>query len=388
MQFEFNITDAIEFIRSLYPNRSSVPLHAPYFDNSEEYHLLRCLRSTFVSSAGEYTELFENSLTELLKPNFVVLTVNGTTALQIALETVGVEAGDLVITQALSFVATANAIRHVGADPIFLDVDQKSMGLSPKSLKNFLQDNAKIVGNALIHCPSGRKISAVVPMHTLGHPCQIEKIKIIADEWSLPLVEDAAESLGSKFNDKLTGTFGTAACFSFNGNKIITSGGGGAIVFSNEELALSAKHLISTAKVPHSYDFFHDRVAYNYRMPSINAALGFSQLSKLDNFIHQKRKIAHQYKSYFSKINNVDFISEQPLAFSNFWLNAIKFNCSQQRIDFLDRTNRSKVQTRPVWKLLSDLPMYKNSITGKLRISKKIQKELVCLPSSVPIQIS
>ena len=380
------ITETLEFIRTLYPEQDYIGLHTPHIEKTDELHVLECLKSTFVSSIGEYTKLFEAKLNEFFAPHFVVPTVNGTTALQIALKVCGVIPGDLVITQAFSFVATANAIKHVGADPIFVDIDEKTLGMSPGSLIKFIQNNAKLMNGQLIHSGSGRNIRAIIPMHTFGHPAEISKLREIANEFSLVLVEDTAESFGSKHNDRLTGTFGDAACLSFNGNKIITTGGGGASIFKDQDKAQHAKHIINTAKVDHPYEFYHNEVGFNFRMPSLNASLGYSQLSKFDYILNQKRLLAEQYRHFFSQWPQIKFISESKNNLSNYWLNVIKLESSSKKIEFLEQSNSTGIQTRPAWNLLCDLPMYKNSPKSDLTQSISMRDRLVCLPSSIPLQ--
>ena len=380
------ISETLKFIRTLYPDQDYISLHTPHIEKTDEFHVLQCLKSTFVSSVGEYTRLFEAKLNDFFVPYFVVPTVNGTTALQIALKVCGVIPGDLVITQAFSFVATANAIKHVGADPIFVDIDEKTLGMSPASLNKFIQDNAKLINGKLIHSASGRTIRAIVPMHSFGHPAEIFKIREIADEFSTVLVEDAAESLGSKHNNRLTGTFGDAACISFNGNKIITTGGGGASIFKDEDKAKQAKHIINTAKVDHPYEFYHNEVGFNFRMPSLNASLGYSQFSKFDYILNQKRLLADRYRHFFSEWPQIKFISESKNSLSNYWLNVVKLESSSKKIEFLEQSNSAGIQTRPAWNLLCDLPMYKHSARSDLTQSISMRDRLVCLPSSIPLQ--
>ena len=379
MEFE----STIRFIKDTYPEDHPIPLHAPNIGALEERHVLNCLRSSFVSSVGEYSTLFENQLTEFFNPNFVVLTVNGTTALQIALITIGVAPGDLVITQALSFIATANAIRHVGADPIFLDVDKRSLGLSPQNLKKFIQEETHFCSGQLFHLKSGKKISAILPMHTFGHPVDIIKIKEIAEHWNLPLIEDAAESVGSTHHGQRAGTFGSAACISFNGNKIVTTGGGGAIIFKDKDKADYAKHLITTAKVKDEFKLLHDEVGYNFRMPSINAALGFAQFSSIIDILRKKRDLAKRYEHFFSNIKNIEFFTEKDCNKSNYWLNVILLDSPAHKLKFLKQSSKEGIMSRAAWELLSDLPMYRNCIKDNLLVSKYLVERLVCLPSSI-----
>lgn len=376
--------DTIEFIRSLYPQQKEISLHNAVITKDDEESVLSCLRSTYVSTTGDATTKFEEKLSQYFQPYHVVATISGTAALKIALITSGVKKGDLVITQALSFVATANAINQIGAEPVFLDINNNFLSLCPKSLQNFLKTETIKSGQDIVHSGSQKKIKAIVPMHTFGHPADMELIQEIADDWSLPIIEDAAESLGSKHNGKLTGTFGQAACLSFNGNKIITTGGGGAAIFKTEEQACRAKHLISTAKVSHPYQYFHDEVGYNYRMPSLNASLGCSQFDRLAKTIRIKRDVAQQYEKFFLGKKNVNFIRENEKNYSNYWLNSILFASPQEQRLFLQETNSKKIRARPAWHLLCDLPMYNECFRTDLSVSRYIQERLVCLPSSSP----
>ena len=309
-------------------------------------------------------------------------TVNGTSALHISLILVGVKSDDEVITQPITFVATCNAISYIGATPVFVDVDLDTMGLSPQALKNFLEANCEIIDNKCINKTTSRQVKACVPMHTFGHPCKIDEIKEICDAWHIVLVEDAAESLGSYYKGKHTGTFGKVGAFSFNGNKIVTSGGGGAIVTDDENLSKRAKHITTTAKIPHAYEYVHDEAAYNYRLPNLNAALLVAQLEQLDKFLVSKRDLADKYKEFFAN-RNIKFIEEPKNAKSNYWLQTIIFDDVRQRDDFLEFSNKNGVMTRPIWRLMNELDMYRNCQKANLENAKFLEQRVVNIPSSV-----
>ena len=373
--------ETINFIKEIY-KKDFIALHEPVFIGNEKKYLNDCIDSTFVSSVGKYVNLVEEMIADYVGSKYVVATVNGTSALFVALKLVGVNNKDEVITQSLSFVATANAISYLGAKPIFLDVDLDTLGLSPKSLKKFLENSCEIVDNKCINKTTGKTIKACVPMHTFGHPCKIDEIKEICDKWNIELVEDAAESLGSFYKNRHTGTFGRIGAISFNGNKIITAGGGGVIVTDDEELAKRAKHITTTAKVPHPYEYIHDEIGYNFRMPNINAALLVAQLENLDKFLENKRELAKRYEEFFKKIG-IEFITEPSNAKSNYWLNAIKLKNKQQRDEFLEYSNKNKVMTRPIWRLMNKLPMYENCQKDDLKNAEYLEERIVNIPSGV-----
>jgi perosamine synthetase len=372
----------VEYVRNIYQTQDFISLHEPRFLGREKELILDCINSTFVSSVGKYVDSFEQMLVEYTGAKYAIATVNGTSALHISLLLVGVEKGTEVITQPLSFIATCNAISYCGADPVFVDVDKKTLGLSSLALTSFLLENAIVKNGKCFNKKTKKHLSACVPMHTFGHPCEIDKIKDICSEWKIPLVEDAAESLGSFYNDKHTGTFGSIGAFSFNGNKIVTAGGGGAIITNDESLAFKAKHLTTTARVPHKWDFYHDMVGYNYRMPNLNAALLCAQLEQLDGFIQKKRVLAEQYNNFCIN-NNLEFIVEPKNAKSNYWLNAILLRDKKELIAFLEYSNMNNVMTRPVWVLLNKLPMFKKCFSAPLENSLLLADRLVNIPSSV-----
>ena len=372
----------VDFIKQTFNTNEFIPLHEPRFNGNEKKYLNDCIDSTFVSSVGKYVDTFEKEFANTVGSKYAIATVNGTAALHISLILADVKKDDEVITQPLTFIATCNAISYIGAKPIFLDVDLDTMGLSPDALKDFLEKNCEIVDNKCINKTTKKIIKACVPMHTFGHSCRIEEIKDICDTWNITLVEDAAESLGSYYKEKHTGTFGKVAAFSFNGNKIITSGGGGVIVTDDEVLAKRAKHITTTAKIPHPYEYVHDEIGYNYRLPNINAALLVAQLEQLNDFLTAKRKLALKYKEFFSK-NDITFIEEPKNSKSNYWLQAILLKDKKQRDEFLEFTNKNAVMTRPIWRLMNELEMFKDCQKDDLKNAKYLEEKVVNIPSSV-----
>lgn len=373
---------AIDFIRSLYPGRDLIPLHEPRFKGREKEYVNAAIDSTFVSSVGEFVDRFENMICRITGARFAIATVNGTAALHVALELAGVQSGDEVITQPLTFVATANAISYCGAKPIFLDVNQRTMGLDPEALEGFLKTNGRIRNNICYNTTTGKRISACVPMHTFGHPCQADAIAEVCERYHLALIEDAAEALGSTYKGKYAGTFGLLGIYSFNGNKTLTCGGGGAIVTNDEKYANRAKHITTTAKVPHAYEYAHDAIGYNYRLPNLNAALACAQLEELEFFIENKRKLAKTYEEFFQSLD-IRFVCEPDHARSNYWLNAIILPNRAARDEFLEATNKAKVMTRPIWRLMNKLDMYKDCQTDELEVAQWLEERVVNIPSSV-----
>ena len=376
--------DVVDFIRSIYGKEEVIPLHNPLFIGNEKQYLNECIDSTYVSSVGKFVDIFEEKISEYTGSNFAVATTNGTSALHISLLLSDVSEDDEVITQPLTFIATCNAISYCGANPIFVDVDQETMGLSPDSLNYFLSKNAVIKNNQCFNKTTGKIIKACVPMHTFGHSCRVSEIKEICDKYKIILIEDAAESLGSFYNGKHTGTYGSLGVLSFNGNKIITGGGGGCIITDNEALAKKAKHLTTTAKVPHKWEYTHDMVGYNYRMPNLNAALLTSQLENLKNFLSSKRNIAMAYKEFF-KDKPYRFFEEPVNSQSNYWLNAIIFKDKEERDSFLHETNSKGVMTRPMWTLMNKLKMFQGSQCAELSNAEWLAQRIVNIPSSMLI---
>ncbi|HFG1852057.1 TPA: LegC family aminotransferase [Vibrio cholerae] len=371
----------VEFVRDQYQTQEFIPLHAPTFTGNEKAYVMETIDSTFVSSVGKFVDEFERKMEAFTGSARAVVTVNGTAALHAALYMAGVERGDLVITQALTFVATCNALYHMGAEPIFVDVSPVSLGLCPKAVNAFLEENAEVTEAGCIHKQTGRRIKAVVPMHTFGHPVELDELVAVCLKWNITLVEDAAESLGSFYKGKHTGTLGEFGAVSFNGNKIITTGGGGMVLCGTEEAGRRTKHVTTTAKVPHPYEFFHDEPGFNYRMPNLNAALGCAQMEVLERYLAQKRQLAHEYQAFFAG-SDVTFVVEPEYAQSNYWLNAIICADAQQRNELLEQTNAAGVMTRPIWQLMHRLPMFEQALRGDLTHSEFIEAHLINLPST------
>lgn len=364
--------DLEKFIRDLYKTDGIIPLHGPCFNDNEKKYVSETIDSTFVSSVGEHVNTFEKLISDFTGSKYAIATINGTSALHVALLLAGVKPGDKVITQAFTFVATANAILYCGAEPVFLDVDKETMGLSPEKLENFLKKNKNL------------NIKACVPVHIYGHPAKIEKITEICNKYNIKVVEDATESLGSKYNNKHTGTFGTFGSLSFNGNKIITTGGGGMILTDDENLAKKAKHLTTTAKTPHSWMYYHDETGYNYRLPNLNAALGIAQLEKLPQIIKAKRILASEYLGFFRNYD-FKFITEPENSYSNYWLNVLLLKNQQQKEEFLKYFNERNIMVRSGWVLLNKFPMYKDCICDDLENSKYFENLVVNIPSGVSL---
>lgn len=374
-------TSIVEFVRDTYKTDDFIPLHAPSFNGNEKAYVMETIESTFVSSVGKFVDEFERKLEAYTGAAKAVATVNGTAALHAALYIAGVQQGDLVITQALTFVATCNALYHMGAEPIFVDVSPVSLGLCPKAVDAFLTENAELTDSGCIHKLTGKRIKAVVPMHTFGHPVELDELVAVCLKWNLALVEDAAESLGSFYKGKHTGTIGDLGAISFNGNKIITTGGGGMVLCKTQELGLHTKHVTTTAKVPHPYEFFHDEPGFNYRLPNLNAALGCAQMEVIEQYLQQKRLLAKSYKNFF-KDSVFNFVTEPDYAKSNYWLNAIICPDKESREEILTTTNSLGVMTRPIWQLMHRLPMFEKAIRGDLTYSEFIEAHLINLPST------
>lgn len=372
----------IRFIREQYRSNDFIPLHAPVFAGRERDYVTACIASTFVSSVGAYVDRFEKEMATYTGSPRAVATVNGTAALHIALLLAGVKPGDLVITQPLTFVATCNAIAYCSAEPIFVDVDRDTMGLSPQAVDEWLHEHAYISDNGVCRARAdGKAIRACLPMHTFGHPAELDGLVKVCAHWRIALVEDAAESLGSLYKGRHTGTIGQLGTLSFNGNKIITTGGGGMIL-ADDTLGSRAKHLSTTAKRPHPYEYVHDEVGYNYRLPNLNAALGCAQLEQLEAFVATKRELATRYASYFSG-GDMQFVTEPAGCRSNYWLNAVICNSRKQRDALLKSTNDAGVMTRPIWALMNRLPAYSQCRKGALGNADWLEARVVNLPSSV-----
>ncbi len=374
--------ELIRFVREQYRSDEFIPLHAPVFLGAEQEYVARTIASTFVSSVGAFVDRFEKDMAAYTGAEAAVAVVNGTAALHASLVLAGVKQNDLVITQPLTFIATCNAIAYCGATPVFVDVDKATLGMSPDALEHWLDSHADIDSAGICrYREDGRAIKACVPMHTFGHPVEIDRIAEICRKWHLALVEDAAESLGSLYKGQHTGTFGDIAAISFNGNKIITTGGGGMIL-SDAGTAARAKHLTTTAKKPHPYEYVHDELGYNYRLPNINAALGCAQLEAIERFVAAKRILAGRYRELFLN-TELTFVNEPEHARSNYWLNAVICTSRDQRDALLEHTNASGVMTRPVWRLMNHIPLYESSLRGELGDAEWLEQRLVNLPSSV-----
>ena len=374
--------NVVSFIQQLFKTHDFIPLHEPRFIGNEKRYLNECIDSTFVSSVGAFVDRFEKEFATYVGSKYAVATVNGTAALHVSLLLVDVQRDDEVITQPLTFIATANAISYIGAKPIFIDVDRDTMGLSPDALKTFLETHCEVSDARCINTTSGKTIKACVPMHTFGHPCRIDEIKALCDQWHIALVEDAAESLGSTYKNRHTGTFGVLGAFSFNGNKIITSGGGGVIVTDDEELAKRAKHITTTAKIPHRWEYVHDEIGYNYRLPNINAALLCAQMENLDLFLENKRLLTSKYGSFFDAAS-INLVREPMNARSNYWLQTLILNDKEEQESFLTYTNDHGVMTRPIWRLMNKLEMFKGCQCSDLSNALWLEERVVNIPSRV-----
>lgn len=392
----------IDFIKSVYGNQEFTPLAVPVFAGNEKKYLNECIDTTFVSSVGKFVDRFEEDMAKYTGAKKAVVCVSGTNALHMSLLLVGVKQDDEVLTQALTFIATCNALSYIGAHAVFIDVDRSTMGLSPDSLKAWLEKNAEVRKNtrkgelpeskdfafeeddlACYNKNTGRRVKACVPMHSFGHPVRIDEIAAICKEWHIELVEDAAESIGSTFKGQHTGTFGKIGAISFNGNKTITTGGGGMMLFNDEELGAYAKHITTQAKIPHRWEFRHDHVGYNYRMPNINAAMGCAQLENIDKYVASKRKVAAEYEEYFKNVPDIEFFVDSPNTVSNYWLNAVILKDKEAQIDFLTQTNDNGVMTRPIWELMNRLPMFENCENDGLENTIWFADRVVNIPSSV-----
>jgi perosamine synthetase len=381
------LKETVDFVRKVYKTPEAfIPLHEPRFTGNEKRYLNECIDSTFVSSVGKFVNRFEDDIKQYTGTKYAIATSNGTAALHVALLLAGVKRNELVITQPLTFIATCNAIAYMGADPVFVDVDKTTLGLSPEKLYDFLKNNTlKDHNGETVHNDSHQRIAACVPMHTFGFPAEIDKIVDICNEFHIPVVEDAAESIGSFYKEKHTGTFGLLGTFSFNGNKTITCGGGGAVLTDNEELGLLGKHLTTQAKIPHPWEFQHDHIGFNYRMPNINAALACAQLEDLEAYIANKRELGKLYADFFTN-TPYRFISEPQHSRSNAWLHSVLLSDRAERDAFLEYTNNNGVMTRPSWTLMNKLQMFQHCFAANLDNAQFIEDRLVNIPSSARIR--
>ncbi|MCH3923893.1 MAG: LegC family aminotransferase [Bacteroidales bacterium] len=381
-----NNADFVSFVRKTFDDKEGfIILHDPRFIGNERKYLLDAMDSNFVSSVGEYVNKFEKAIADYTGSKYAVAAVNGTSALHICLLLAGVHADEEVITQPVSFIATCNAITYTGAKPVFVDVNQETMGMCPQKLEEFLKENARKGADGYSYNnKTGKRFAAVVPMHTFGHPCLIEDIVEVCNRYNIPLVEDSAESIGSKYKGKHTGLFGKLSALSFNGNKVITTGGGGMILTQDEDLAKLAKHITTTAKVPHRWEYNHDYTAYNYRLTNLAAALGLGQIEQCEFFIQEKRKLTDKYKEFF-KDKDIKFFTEPKDCRSNYWLNAVILKDRKERDEFLTYTNDNGIMTRPIWVLNNKLDMYKGCQCGDLSNAMWLEDRVVNIPSTVII---
>lgn len=378
-----DVNSLIQSVRQLFnEEKAFIPLHVPTFLGNEKKYLNECIDSTFVSSVGEFVDDFEQALAAYTGAAYAVVCVNGTNAIHLCLELAGVKPGDEVLTQPLTFIATTNAIAYAGGIPVFIDVDKDTMGLSPNSLEGFLEEHAQLKNGECYNKTTGRKIKACLPMHTFGHACRIEEILTICKAYGIEVIEDAAEAMGSHLNGKHLGTFGRLAAISFNGNKIMTTGGGGVILTQDADLAKKAKHLSTQAKIPHAWEYEHDQIGYNYRMPNLNAALGLAQLEQLDNFLEKKRQLAQNYAVICNELG-IEFFNERPQEKSNYWLNAIIMKNKEERDIVLNTTNEAGIMTRPIWRLMNTLPMFKDCLRTDLKNAEYLAERVINIPSSV-----
>jgi perosamine synthetase len=377
----------LSVLETVLPQDGPKALHEPEFAGNEWANTKECLDSGWVSSAGKFVDEFEKRLAQYTGARYAVAVVNGTAALEIAVRLAGVGAGEEVVVPALTFVATANAVAHCGAIPHFADSEETSLGLDPEALQTYLEQVAERAAGAWRNRVTGRRLAAIVPMHALGHPTRIHEILEVAARYQLPVVEDAAESLGSTVRGQHTGTFGLTGTLSFNGNKIITTGGGGAILTNDEPLARHARHLTTTAKLPHPWKFLHDEVGYNYRMPNLNAAVGCAQMERLDDMLARKRRLAHAYRAQLEGVQDMHFIDEPPECVSNFWLNAVRVDVDsvEERDDVIGSLVAAGYHCRPLWTLLHRLPMYADCSSAPLPVAERLEASVIKLPSSAKL---
>ncbi len=373
--------EIVSFIKKQFNSEEFIPLHSPSFIGNEKRYVLESIDSTYVSSVGKFVDLFEQKIKNYTSAKYAIATVNGTSALHMGLLLAGVTRDDLVITQSLSFIATCNAISYLSAEPVFVDIDKDTLGMSPQSLRYFFEKDTLQSNGVCIHKKSGRRISACVPMHTFGHPVKIDLIAEICKSHNVILVEDAAESIGSFYKGIHTGNFGMIGVFSFNGNKTITCGGGGMLITNNEDIAKKAKHLTTQAKLPSRWEFVHDDIGYNYRLPNINAALACAQMENIEKIITAKRNLAFSYRSFFNKTPYF-FIEESADSRANYWLNAILANDNVERDKMLEFFNDSGVMARPCWMPMHKLKMFENCYRTSLENSEWINDRLINIPSS------
>ncbi len=388
MTNDLEIASVVDALRQVLPtNQGFIPLHEPQFGGNEWQYVKECLDTGWVSTAGKYVERFEQELTNYTQVKFAVAVINGTAALHICLKLIEVEPNDEVLIPALTFIATANAVIYCGAVPHFVDSEKKTLGIDPQKLNEYLHEIAEVREGHCWNKKTGRRIQAIVPMHTFGHPVDMDPLIALSQQFKIAVVEDAAESLGSYYKKRHTGHWGAVSALSFNGNKVVTTGGGGAILTNNADMAKRAKHLTTTAKTPHPWEYIHDQVGYNYRLPNLNAALGCAQLEQLPGFIKEKRALAETYRQAFESIKGIHFFTEMESVRSNYWLNVLLLDdASADQCDaLLDLANRNGIMMRPAWTLMHQLPMFEQFPRMDLRVAENIAKRLVNIPSSVSI---
>jgi perosamine synthetase len=382
------IHDVVQAIKeSIRPEGEFTPLHIPIFDERDVEAVRDCIESNFVSSVGPFVDKLENALVEFTGAKRCVLCVNGTAALHLSLHMLGVEPGDEVMIPSFTFVATANAVSYCKATPHFLDIEDEHLGLDPFKLRTYLEEGFEKTGTGLKNLKTGKFVKALVPMHSFGHPCKMKELQAVSEEFGLPIVEDAAESLGSYYNGVHTGNFSTCGILSFNGNKVITTGGGGAILTNDDDFADRAKYLSTTAKIPHKWHFRHDVTGFNYRMPALNAALGCAQMDKLPSFLEKKRILATRYENAFSSMDGVRFLSERDDSTCNFWLNALVLEDESGKLleQLLETTNESGIMTRPAWTPMHLLPMFESCPKMELNVTESMAKRVINIPSTASL---
>jgi perosamine synthetase len=379
MESIFQSTTA--FIKAQFKTEAFIPLHVPHFGGNEKKYLMETIDSTFVSSVGAFVDQFELLMQDITTAKKAIAVVNGTAGLQVALQLAGVASGDEVLTQGLTFVATANSIAYNNAHPVFLDVDLDTMGLSPAAVSGFLEDHGELRDGICFNKKTNRKIAACMPMHTFGFPVHLDALLAVCNKWNIPVVEDAAESLGSYYKGKHTGTLGKLGAFSFNGNKIVTCGGGGAIITNDAVVGAKAKYLTTTAKQPHPYEFYHDELGYNFRMPNLNAALACAQLEQLDHLLENKRQLANEYAGFFVT-QGIHFRQELENTKANYWLMCIELENKNDRDSFLKFSNANNVMSRPIWQLMHRLPMYEHCQRDSQKNALFLEERIVNIPSS------
>lgn len=383
MKNKYKYEELLKFIKNIYPNQDLIPLHNPVFVGNEKKYLSEAIDSTFVSSVGPLVKTFEDKLAEFTGIKYCTATVNGTSALHIALKAIGVKENTEVLTQSLTFIATINAIKYCNAVPVFIDIDLKTLGMSHKSLENFLKFNCEMRNDGKCwNKLSNKEIKAVMPMHTFGHPVNLNKISSLCEYYNICLIEDSSEALGSFYKGKHVGSHSIVSTLSFNGNKIITTGGGGAILTNNKELSLKMSHIVNTAKIAHKWNFVHDQIGFNYRMPNLNAALGLAQIEQINTYLNSKRLLFKRYKEFMDN-RNFKIFEEPQHSKSNYWLNCIITKCKEERDALLEISHDDKIMMRPAWKPMHQLPMFKNCFRTILPNTESLFEKIVCIPSSV-----